>query len=255
MSAPVNGLKTITVKHGQEAFIQRNFGTIDDVGSYLSSAAGSGTYTADADYVFPGAGADLVLRVADQPIFSATDMVVAVEGTAVGGGALEGWATVKANSPEDQAYTVATPASAKFASVTSMSATNGVLGDKVEVLVLPNPANDVEMCYIQDLSLERGKTVKAVYCHFTLMHNKRLRGERNMSATIWYTHHMEGLALITDRDVTLRIDIKDDCKNTITETIYVDKARIGVSWSKPAGDEGEVTSKGDGTFGRLLVFS
>lgn len=255
MAAPANGNATSTVKHGQEAYISRNFGTIDDVGAFVVSSPGSGTWSADADYVFPVAGADLVLRVANQPIFSAVDMPVIVTGTAQGGGALLGSCTIKANAPEDTAYiiTPSTPA-AKFASITGVTTGGGVAGDGFEICVLPDSANDVEMCYVQDLDLQRGKTVKGIYCHFTLMHNKKLRGDRTMSATIWYTQNMEGFSLINNRDVTLRIDLKDDCGNLITESIYVDLARIGVSWTKPAADDGEITSKGDGTFGRRFVF-
>ncbi|OHB80542.1 MAG: hypothetical protein A2W31_06810 [Planctomycetes bacterium RBG_16_64_10] len=261
MAAPVNGNKTSTVKLGQEGFISRNFGVIEDLGSFIVTVPGSGTWTADADgaaviAVTPFAPeGQLVVRVANQPIYSQSAMVVDVAGTDESGDPLHGYCTIDANAPEDQAYVLSWAGAEAFKTITGVTTSNGVAGDGFEIALLPNPANDVEMCYVQDLNMDRGTTVKAVYCHFTLMHNKKLRGERKFSGTIWYTNHMEGFALIGNRDVTLRIDIKDDAGNTITETIYVDKARFGPSLAKPGGDDAEWTSKADGVYGRLFVFS
>lgn len=251
-----DGNSTGSLKLGVEAELYRNFGLVQDVGEFEVSEAGSGTYTAeDTSPLDQTTGSDLVIRN-QVPIKSESDMVVTITGTDGDDNPLVGTATIKAQSPEDQAWDVVPgTAGKKFKTVTAVQVTNGLAGDSFEILVLPDSANDVRICLRQEIEAKLGTGIKQYRCGFETKGTKRIPVERTISITAWYTNNLEGLSRIRDREVTLVIKQKDDGRDTTTEYIFYDVVRLGVDPSIPADGEGEQTVRGEGFFKRRLVFS
>lgn len=249
------GNSTSVTKLGLEAYLSYNMGTINDVGKYVSAGSGSGTYTADpGGYTLAQAGEDLMIRVT-APIESTSDMVVTVTGTnAQGGGALTGTCTIKSQVSEGQAYQVITTASAKFATVTNVTATNGVLGDGFQLCTQPVYANDVEIGFCESVNLDEGTELKTIYKHYDKDHDKRIRGEKKLTITSLYRSHMLDLSRINGRDVVIRVDIRDDGGNSPSEIWLVDKCRMMVKKSIGSGEE-SIKENGEGSFGRKFIFS
>lgn len=251
----INGLATSVVKLQLESVLNYNLGLIHDVGSFLSSGPGSGTFTANSKYTLPASGQDLVIR-ANTNIFSATDIVVTVTGLDQTSGALTGTATIKANAAEGQAYQVIPGTSGKlFKTVTSIAITNGVLGDGFDISVLPDSANDVPIAFDQGLTTNPGKEVKGIYRKYNLDHTKRIRGDRTITIGSFYTNNYEGVAAIHNRVCTLVQRFYDNGRQTATESVWIDQAQLGVVRESPASEDSEVTAKGEGIYGRLFIFS
>lgn len=253
--AKLDGQGTQVTKLGVEHYASYNFDPIKDVGKFVFSEAGSGTYTADPDFTHDTVvGNDFVIR-ASNPIKSTSDIGVTINGTKPGGGAIVGNATIKKNVPEGQSYSVVVSGSFKFASITSVACSNGLFGDGFEVLVLPAEANDVPIKYLEGINPSEGTTVKPVYDHYDKDHDKRIRGENRLTLTALYIKNDEGLSRIKNRDVVLRIDTKDDGQPGITEVVYYDKCRLGVSVETPSAPDDHIRDRAEGSFGRRLAFS
>jgi len=251
----LDGHSTAVVKLQLESVISYNMGLIKDVGKFVCSAPGSGTFTPDADYSLPASGENLVVR-ANQNINSETDIGITITGTGSDNAALVGNAVIKAQVAEGQSYQVVPNRDGiKFKTISSVVISNGILGDGFDICVLPDSANDEVIAFDQGLTINPGKEIKPIYDKYNLDHNKRIRGDRTMSLSGFYTNNYTGLARINNREVTLRQDFKDDGGNSITEVVYVDKVRLGVTREAPSADDGECTVKGEGSYGRLFIFS
>lgn len=249
---PANGQATAVTKIGLETYLYYNTGTIEDVGVYASAGSGTGTFT-PGDAVLPSGGADLMLRT-NVPIKSEQDMVVTVTGTDDADAALTGSATIGAEVAEGQAYVV-TPNTAgkKFKTVTTVTATNGVLGDGFELCTMLNHDNDQEIGLAESANVDPGTEIKPIYSHYDLFCNKRIRGDKKLTITSLYRANTLDLSKIHNRDVVVRIDIKDDGGNVATETWLLDKCRLGVKKDFPAGSD-DVKESAEGTFGRRFIF-
>lgn len=251
----LDGHSTDVTKIGLESVLSYNLGVIEDVGILAVTAPGSGTYTDDPDHALPSSGQNLVLRV-NVPIKSAAAIVVSVVGTDQAALPVTGNVTIPAYSPEGQSFDVVpTLSTQRFASVTSVTFTNGVAGDGWTLNVLPLAANDQEICYIENITPSIGETIKPIFCNYELRHNKRLRAENGLSIQGFYVNNYEGLPAINQREVTLREDIKDDGGNSITEVRYYELVRLGVTTDKSADGSDNIRAKAEGSFGRLFIFS
>jgi hypothetical protein len=237
---------------------------IHDVGQFSSLGNGSGSYAQvndcfpspnNAAYTFNASGEDLMLRVDGLGLKSTTPMVVTVTGTnAVGGGALTGTATFPALAPEDMALQVITAAGAKFATVTNVTATNGVLGDGFNLCTFPNYAAKVEIGFQKGINLDLGTEVSPVYYHYLIDHNKRARRQGKLTIDNLYQNNKQGLSLYNNRACHMVIEIRDDGQASPTEVIFVDKA-AGTAKKKWGEGDAEVSETYDGFFGRLFIFS
>ncbi len=251
----LNGHSTSVVKIQLESVISYNLGLISDVGKFEVTAAGSGDYTADPDYTLPTSGENLVLRCTSG-VKSTTNIGVTIVGTDQSSAAVTGQVTIPAGVAEGQSFNVVPTVDGKrFKTITSVTISGGVFGDGFELCVLPPEANDVEIGFDQGLTTNVGKEVKPIYRKYDLDHNKRVRGERTLSLSAFYTNNLEGLARINNRDVTIRQDFKDDGQASATEVIYIDTCRLGITRESPSADDGECQCKGEGTYGRLFMFS
>ena len=262
-SGPVNSLATTVTKIGYEAVLSYNLGHFNDVGQFTFSGPGAGTFNTLSEFnsppftafSLPSSGENLVVR-ANVPIQSASDIVVTIIGTNDSSAPCTGTATIKAYSPRGQAYNVAISGAAGqlWKTVTSVSATNGVLGDGFDVSVVPHYQDDNELLYIEQITPTLGNAIKPIYNRYTLMHVKRIRLENKISIGAFYTNQRDNLTAIDDRYVTLRMDIHDDGGNQITETRYFDRARMIINVDQAADGAENIRGKADGFFIRQFIF-
>ena len=236
---------------------------IHDVGQYTSQGNGSGGYAVvndcypspnNAPYTFNASGEDLMLRVAGLGLKSASPMVVTVTGTAVGGGSLTGTATFPALVSEDSALQVVTAGGAKFATVTNVTATNGVLGDGFDLCTFPDYTQKLEIGYQEGINLDLGAEVTPVWYHYLIDHIKRARRQGKLTVDNLYQNNKQGLSEFNNRACHLVIEIRDDGQAAPTEVIIVDKA-AGTAKKKWGKGDDPVTETYDGFFGRLFIFS
>lgn len=252
----LDGASTSVVKLQLESVLFYNLGLIQDVGSFLCSSPGSGTYT-PAPGTTPldqSLGSDVVIR-ANIGIQSTLDIGVTVTGTDQASSPLTGTATIKASVAEGQAYCVITAANKHFKTITGITISNGAAGDGFDVCILPAQANDVLMAFDQGISTNPGKEVKPIYQKYNLSHNKRIRGDLTISVGSFYTNNYENIARIHNRQVTLIQKYEDNGRQNVTEYIYIDKVQLGVVRDTPSGETSECNVKGDGHYGRLFIFS
>lgn len=255
MATILHGHSTEEIKQQIESVISYNFGAIRDVGEVVMSAPGSAAYTEDDEYDLPDLGADIIIRT-NQNIVSEQDMVVTITGTDGASQPLTGTATIGARVAESQSYNVIpSTVDAKFKTITNVAVTNGIAGDGFDICVLPDEDDDVEIAFDQGLSLQKGTQVKPVYRKFELDHTKRIRGENTLTISQWYVHNKDGLARISNREVTLIQHIKDNGGNQATEVRYIEKCRLGISLEAPSDENGELTANGEGSYGREFIFS
>jgi len=250
----LDGNSTNVVKLQLESVIKYNLTLIKYVGKFAISAAGSGTLTSGPDSL-AATGDNLVVR-ANTAISSEADIVVTVTGTDQNDAALTGTATIAAQVAEGQSYEVV-PASAgkRFKTISGVTITGGVNGDGFDIAVLPASGNDVEIKFDQGLSPSLGTEVKPIYHKYDLDHNKRIRGDHTLSLSQFYMHGLDGVARLHNRDMVVVQGFYDDGQSTPTEVRYFDLCRLSVSVESPAAEDGEVTASGEGTFGKMFVFS
>ena len=262
MSVILNGHSTSVVKNGLESILYYNLTKVQDVGRFLAESAGSGTYTANdggtsflnGAYTLPSTGENICVR-ANAKIESTSAIGVTIVGTDQNDAPMTGQATIGAQVSEGQAYEVVpTVAGKRFKTITSVTISNGVLGDGFQICVLPKAADNVEILYDEGFEANPGKEVKAIYHKFELAHTKRTRGDKTMSISAKYTNNLEGIPKIHNREVSIVQEFHDDGGNSPSETIIIDKCRLSVPRSTPAED-GDVSIKAEGTYGRMFIFS
>lgn len=237
---------------------------IHDVGQYTSLGNGSGTYAVINDcfpspnnlpYTFNASGEDLMLRVMGLGLKSTSAMVVTVTGTnAVGGGALTGTATIPALAAEDAALQVITADGSKFASVTDITATNGVLGDGLELCTFPDYTAKIEIGFQEGVNLDVGQEVSPVWYHYLIDHIKRARRQGKLTIDNLYQNNKQGLSEFNNRTCHLVLEIRDDGQASPTEVLIIDKV-AGTAKKKWGRGDDPVTETYDGFFGRLFIFS
>lgn len=241
-------------KLGYEFYPLYNFGTIDDVGTVVMDGAGTATYTADEDTPDLGAaGKDLIVRCTT-PIGSESDMVITITGKDKDGAAQTGTCTITARSAEDTSRYVTPSNGKKWESVSAVSATNGVYGDGFEVLAIPDYADDVEIGSVQSVETDPGQNLKTIYDHYDKLCDKKIRAEKKLTITASYRNIMRGLSRITGREVTMRVDIRDNGQAAPTETWLIQKCRDWTKVKVQAG-EGEAEETWNPSYTKRCVFS
>ena len=248
-----DGNSTSVTKINLECIIFYSLSVIEDVGKFILSAPSTGVFTANAGYTIPATGVNLVVR-ANVPIKTTADIAITITGTKVGGGALNGTATILKGSAEGQSYDVDAGVDL-WLTVASIAVVGGDAGDGFTIDVLPEDAEFEEIKFDEGMTPAEGNTTKPIFDKYDLDHNKRIRGENRLTISAFYTNNYEGLAKVKNRDVTIKMEIHDDGGNNITEVHFYDKCRLGVSIETPAGPDDNVRARAEGTFGRAFLFS
>ena len=250
-----DGLSDSTRKVGVEQYYAYCLTDADKVGDVPITAAGTGTWAADAGFTFDTVdGDDLVVR-ANCAIKSTADIVITVVGTKFGGAANTATVTIPALSPEGASFDLRDATEAKWASITSVSFTGGVNGDGFDIYAFPTDASFTDMDFVESAKFDVGGTVKAVPKHYEPVdHNKRIRGENSLTMTELYGNNESGLSKIKNRDVLLRVRVHADGAAVASETRYYSTCRTTVPINMPSNDE-FVTVEAQGRFGKEFVFS
>lgn len=256
---PLDGLSSPDITTlGLECWPAYSLVDIKDVGAMVIAGAATGTYTADADFTFDPAGNDLQVR-ASSAIKSASPIVVTINGTTVGGGVIVGTATIQDPADNDgrvaegQAFTVVVAGGSKFISITSVTFTNGEVGDGFQIGVLPE--DFVDFGFAESINFDRGDTVLKVWKRYDVDHNKRKRGENTLQMSELWCNNLTGLRRIENRDVTLRVEKHVDGAAGATETLYFQKCRLSAPLNMPISAEEHAKVNGTGSFGKAWIFS
>jgi len=260
----LSGLSSGSTKRSLEGYLFIDAANqIHDIGRYTSLGNSSGTYEVvndcfpaanNAPYTLNVSGDDLMLRVGGLGLKSTTPMVVTVTGTAVGGGALTGTATFPALAAEDAAMQVLTSGGAKFATVTNVTATNGVMGDGFDLCTFPDYTAKIEIGFQEGINLDLGTEVSPVWYHYLIDHIKRARRQGKLTIDNLYQNNAQGLSRFNNRTCHLVVEIRDDGQASPTEVLLIDKV-AGTAKKKWGKGDDPVTETYDGFFGRLFIFS
>jgi hypothetical protein len=250
-----DGLCDSTRKVGVEQYYAYCLTDAEKVGDVPITADGTGTWAADADFTFnAAAGNNLVVR-ANCAIKSTDDIVIAVEGTKVGGGSIHAHVTIPALSPEGASFDLRNATEDTWASITAVYFDGGVNGDGFDIYSFPADSAFTDMDFVESAKFDVGGTVKAVPCHYEPVdHNKRIRGENSLTMTELYGNNEAGLSKIKNRDVLLRVRVHTDGAAVASESRYYSTCRTTVPINMPSNDE-FVTVEAQGRFGREFVFS
>jgi hypothetical protein len=250
-----DGLSDATRKVGVEQYYAYCLTDADKVGDVPITAAGTGTWAADAGFTFDTVDGDELVVRASAAIRSTTDIVVTVTGTKFGGGAINATVTIPALSPEGASFDLRNAAEENWASITAVTFTGGVIGDGFEIHSLPADSTFVDMDFVESAKFDVGGTVKPVPKHYEPVdHNKRIRGENTLTMSELYGNNEAGLARIKNRDVLLRVRVHTDGAAVASETRYYSTCRTTVPINMPSNDE-FVMVEAQGRFGKEFVFS
>lgn len=247
-----HGLGTSSVKNQLEALISYSNTAIKVLGAGRVTAADTIVWTAGDDSI--GAyGEDLVLRAA-VPITADAAATYTIEGTKFGGGSMNGTAAMPANTPQGTAIDVTPAESEYFATITGMTLSGGVAGDKVEVLTVPIAGSFNLLSYFESYEFNTGPYLRSIPNRYDPSdHKKRQRQENRITLSQLYQNHVDGLAKIEGREVTLMLQIEEDGGGSITETIMLSNADLStpLNFAKDA----DAVISGEGVFSRAVVFS
>lgn len=159
-----------------------------------------------------------------------------------------------AQAPPDQAAEVGSISSVPAAS--GVTVTNGTPGDSADLIVLPNPANDILICYDQGLSSETPDENRAIPRKFNSVdHYVRQRVEKTLSVSDLKVCNIEGLAKLKNRDVCLIGKYFPDGGAVPSEIIYYTRVRLSVPEEIPEDANESVLSNATGSFRDRIVFS
>lgn len=181
---------------------------------------------------------------AKKPLISTTDSTWRVN--ALTGGILPG------SSPIGQACELG----AAVTSVTSYTISGASAGDGVDIIVLPNPDDDVLICFDQGLSANIGAENRPVPRKFDPVdHYVRQRPENTISLKEIYCCNLRGLSLLRQRDVTLIGKWYPDGGAIPSEIVYFTGVRLNIPMDIPEDSNESATISAEGMFRDKLAFT
>ena len=129
-------------------------------------------------------------------------------------------------------------------------------GDSVDIIVLPDPANDVLVCYDQGFNAASGNENKPIPRKFEAVdHYVRQRPENNITLTEMYTCNLSGLSKLRQRDVTLIGKFFPDGGGVPCEIIYYTVVRLSNPMEVPQEANDSVTVSAEGSFQHDVRFT
>jgi len=246
--------RTLTVKNQLEVELSYSFTDWIVVGELVITGSGAGTYTADTA-IFAG-GTPIYARVKENAVGSAA-VVLTVTGTGT-----SGTVTLDARSQEGSGVVITDSYAAieTYTDVTSVTFTGGAAGEKVELISIP-PASYWDNAlggtigYDTGFTYDEGTTSRAIANKYEVAdHWKRARGETSININKLYQAFTAGLTWVRDRNILLKVEIKDDGGSTATETYYFNKTRIQ---SAPVdfSDNSDGAVSGTGMYNTLMCIA
>lgn len=206
------------------------------------------------DIAFSASGGFLAVRAARAN--EHTGNVVLGINTSAGNGTVtvEGQMPISYAKEVSGTFTTLSLAPDDVTSVTVNSGT-GVTGDSYQLFVLPNPSDDVLICYDRGFEANLGDTQRAIPRKFRAVdHYVITRGESSITLNDLLVSNKRGLRRIRGRDVTLIVTMTPGGFGLPIEIQYFTKVRLNVPMSVPEGDD-SVQISGTGNFEFDLVFS
>lgn len=137
------------------------------------------------------------------------------------------------------------------------SMSGGAEGDSVDILLLPDPNDDVLICFDQGFTANVGDTTRPIARKFNPAdHFVRQRPENSISLSDFMISNWEGLRRINGREVTLVAKIYPDGGGVASEIQYFTNCRFNVPFNNvPAEGNDSIQIDADGVYNNVVVFS
>ena len=162
--------------------------------------------------------------------------------------------TFEAQSPVGAAGEIDTALSED---INSYDMTASTVGDSVDIWCLPDPSNDVLICFEQGFSPATGERFRAVPRKFNPAdHYVRQRSENTISLTDIFVSAWDGIQRLNGLTVTLVAKIYPDGGATPSQINYYPQVRLNVpSLDVPGEANDSIEITGEGNFEEALVFA
>jgi len=232
---------------GGEFYLYYNLGQAYEYGGIGVDEAGDPTYRAESNCAgnasLPASGF-AVIRAA-VPLAAAVESTWEVDAVTA---KLPAYAPPGASA--ELGLTISTPTAA------NVDVTNGAAGDSVDVMVLPNPANDVLICFDQGVNVEVGDENKAIGRKFNPVdHYVRQRPNNQLTIGDLLVSSLEGIAALRNRTVTLIGKFYPNGGAAVGEIYYWTNVRLNIPMNVGEDPNDSVKIQGTGSFGKYLSFT
>lgn len=230
---------------GGEFFLYYNLGVANVIGSVGLDGASVAQYQAQSPCGVLGtnpSGGFAVARI-KRSLITPSDTIWVVN-------ALSG--AIPASSPVGQSVELG----AALTTVTTFAVSGAQPGDSIDIVVLPDPANDVLICFDQGLNAQVGVENKPIPRKFDpVTHYVRQRPDNSISLQEMYCCNLKGLSKIRQRDVTLIGKFYADGGSIPSEIIYFTGARLNVPKEIPQEANDSVMISAEGKFSKDFCFT
>lgn len=133
---------------------------------------------------------------------------------------------------------------------------DGTAKDAVEIILLPNLANDVLLCFDQGFNAEAGDENRPIPRKFEpVCHYVRQRPTNNISLSELFVCNLQGLNLLRQRDVTLIGKFFPDGGAIPSQIDYYTGVRLNIPRNVPQESNDSVQVDATGTFQKFLSFA
>lgn len=141
--------------------------------------------------------------------------------------------------------------------INSYTFTGGAVGDQVDIVMFPDPANDVLICYDRGLNATVGQSVRAISRKFNPAdHYVRQLPENTLNLTDLYVGGLNGVRRLNGIEVTLVQRTVPDGGQVPCEILYFSNVRLSVPPTNSGADAGEsIEIQATGNFGEYASFS
>lgn len=235
---------TKKTKIGAEVLIYYNLDSGKKIGTLVKTAAGVEAIQESScaeDLNLPTSGfAAYGIRVSNQSIITPADGVSA--------------AAFPAKSPIGVAIENDTTYSA---TIGDYDFSGGSVGDQIEVIALPNPDNDVLICYDQGFSATPGNALRAIPRKMNPAdHYVRQRPENTISLGNLFVSSWDGLQRIIGVPVTIIAKVFPEGGSVPSEIQYFTNVRVfPPSIDVPSESNDSIELTGEGNFNDVMKFA
>lgn len=149
------------------------------------------------------------------------------------------------------------PANSPTGTAAEGELTPTVLGDSVDVLCLPSPADDFLICYDQGIQVAPGETYRAISRKFNPVdHIVRTRGEQTLTLSDLFVSSWDGLQRIRGRRVTIIVKIAPGGGGVYSEIQYYVNVTLNTPPMNSANDgNASIEIQASGPYSYFAVFS
>jgi hypothetical protein len=235
---------------GNEAFVFYNLGKAISIGKITKTADGS-AYTPElscATTLVAPTGGFLVARVHKKD--SATALVI------VDGGGEDVDITIPAASTQGASFEMQDPAPALNTLEAGFVMTGGAVGDCVELLILPNPDDDVQICYDRGFTATPGVTQRAIVRKDNPVdHRVRQRPENTLSLTDLDVNNWVGVQALRDKEATIIVKVMPQNIGLPCQIRYYTQCMLNMPWEIPAEGNDSIQVAATGQFSKDCIFA